>query len=161
MLIITVARKPLAEGTVAGNVLRYGAGGINIDGCRIGTTVETWPASRAYAPGQKQPGGVGCVTVATGPVPRGRFPANLVLCHSPSCKRERGGDKDIWVCTEGCPVKALDEQSGTQKSGVAYEPQDKVMSRSIYGSTRTLGRCCGFGDGGASRFFKQIQPDKE
>jgi site-specific DNA-methyltransferase (adenine-specific) len=31
---ITVARKPL-EGTVADNVLRYGTGGINVDGCRV------------------------------------------------------------------------------------------------------------------------------
>jgi len=33
---ITVARKPL-QGTVAENVLTWGTGGINIDGCRVGT----------------------------------------------------------------------------------------------------------------------------
>jgi DNA modification methylase len=33
---ITVARKPF-KGTVAENVLKYGTGGINIDGCRVGT----------------------------------------------------------------------------------------------------------------------------
>ena len=33
---ITMARKPLA-GTVAENVLQYGTGGINVDGCRVGT----------------------------------------------------------------------------------------------------------------------------
>lgn len=32
---ITVARKPLSEKTVAQNVLKWGTGGINIDGCRI------------------------------------------------------------------------------------------------------------------------------
>ena len=32
---ITVARKPLV-GTVAGNVLEYGTGALNIDGCRVG-----------------------------------------------------------------------------------------------------------------------------
>jgi DNA modification methylase len=32
---ITVARKPLC-GTVAANVLEYGTGGINVDGCRVG-----------------------------------------------------------------------------------------------------------------------------
>ena len=36
---ITVARKPLV-GTVADNVMRYGTGAINVDGCRVGT--ETW-----------------------------------------------------------------------------------------------------------------------
>jgi DNA modification methylase len=33
---ITVARKPLC-GTVAANVLEHGTGGINVDGCRVGT----------------------------------------------------------------------------------------------------------------------------
>lgn len=33
---IVMARKPLSEGTVAANVLRYGTGAINIDGTRIG-----------------------------------------------------------------------------------------------------------------------------
>jgi site-specific DNA-methyltransferase (adenine-specific) len=33
---VIVARKPLV-GSVAHNVLRYGTGGINVDGCRVGT----------------------------------------------------------------------------------------------------------------------------
>jgi site-specific DNA-methyltransferase (adenine-specific) len=33
---IVMARKPV-EGTVANNVLKHGVGGINIDGCRVGT----------------------------------------------------------------------------------------------------------------------------
>jgi site-specific DNA-methyltransferase (adenine-specific) len=36
MELWTLARKPL-KGTVAENVLKYGTGGINIDGCRVGT----------------------------------------------------------------------------------------------------------------------------
>jgi site-specific DNA-methyltransferase (adenine-specific) len=32
---ITMARKPLSEKTVAANVLKYGTGGINVDGCRV------------------------------------------------------------------------------------------------------------------------------
>ena len=73
---IVVARKPL-EGTVAANVLTYGTGGLNIDGCRVGTTVETWPSSRSYAAGQMQPGGQG-VTESTGDAPAGRWPANFI-----------------------------------------------------------------------------------
>ena len=34
---IVLARKPLSENTVAKNVLKWGTGGINIDGCRVGT----------------------------------------------------------------------------------------------------------------------------
>ena len=37
---ITVARKPLGEKTVAENCLKWGVGGINIDGCRVGTTEQ-------------------------------------------------------------------------------------------------------------------------
>ena len=36
---VVMARKPV-EGTVAENVLKHGTGGINIDGCRIGTDEE-------------------------------------------------------------------------------------------------------------------------
>jgi len=36
---ITVARKPL-RGTVAANVLQYGTGGMNVDGCRVAPTGE-------------------------------------------------------------------------------------------------------------------------
>ena len=35
----TLARKPLSEKTVAANVLKWGTGGINIDGSRVGTEV--------------------------------------------------------------------------------------------------------------------------
>ena len=34
---IVLARKPLSEKTIALNVLKWGTGGINIDGCRVGT----------------------------------------------------------------------------------------------------------------------------
>jgi len=34
---ITVARKPISEKTVAANVLKYGTGALNIDGCRVAT----------------------------------------------------------------------------------------------------------------------------
>ena len=44
---ITVARKPLI-GTVAANVMEHGTGGLNIDGCRVGSQIEPsgrWPAN--------------------------------------------------------------------------------------------------------------------
>jgi hypothetical protein len=34
---IVMARKPLSEKSVAENVLKWGTGGINVDGCRVGT----------------------------------------------------------------------------------------------------------------------------
>lgn len=76
---ITVARKPF-KGTVAANVLSHGTGALNIDGCRIGDTVDTWPASRTqYQVSGIQPGGgKGRETVATADTPPGRWPANLI-----------------------------------------------------------------------------------
>ncbi len=82
---ITMARKPLA-GTVAGNVLEHGTGALNVDGCRVGATVETWPASRAR-PAEGHPnalythrlaGQSETQTVSTGDAPAGRWPANLI-----------------------------------------------------------------------------------
>jgi DNA modification methylase len=103
---ITLARKPLI-GTVAANVLEHGTGGLNIGACRIGNTVETWPKSRSYAPGQMQPGHSGD-TQETGIAPEGRWPANFihdgseeVLALFPEVAgvvgaRREGGDKSIF-----------------------------------------------------------------
>lgn len=79
---VTVARKPLV-GTVAANVLQYGTGAINVDGCRVVDEVETWPASRSYhsARGPKPRvahGSGGGVTMSTGDAPAGRWPANFI-----------------------------------------------------------------------------------
>jgi DNA modification methylase len=78
---ITVARKPLI-GTVAENVLAHGTGAINVDGCRVGDTVETWPKSRSYGGGTEYAfthtsGGV-INSQPTGAAPAGRWPANLI-----------------------------------------------------------------------------------
>lgn len=80
-----LARKP-CEGSFAANAEAWGVSGLNVDGCRIGTSVETWPATRSYAPGQMQPGGQGD-TVTTGPMPSGRYPSNTVFSHLPGCVR--------------------------------------------------------------------------
>jgi site-specific DNA-methyltransferase (adenine-specific) len=99
---IVVARKPLV-GTVAGNVLAYGTGALNIDGCRVGTSDElgrpqgTMPQPMDW--GNESPGGR---YVSTGN-PAGRWPANLVFTHAADC-----GDE----CVAGCPVMELDGQSG-------------------------------------------------
>ena len=68
----TLARKPLSEKTVAANVLKWGTGGINIDGCRVGT--ETPPAQKA---GQAKIGTFERQDMVT-PERQGRFPANLI-----------------------------------------------------------------------------------
>jgi len=48
MELICLARKPLSEKSIATNVLKWGTGGLNIDGCRIKDTSDNsnrWPAN--------------------------------------------------------------------------------------------------------------------
>jgi hypothetical protein len=45
-------RKPLAERTVAANVLEWGTGAINVDGCRVGTD-EQWDLRKRLRRWQK------------------------------------------------------------------------------------------------------------
>jgi site-specific DNA-methyltransferase (adenine-specific) len=90
---IVVARKPL-DGTVAENVLTWGVGAMNIDGCRVGTIVETWPASRSYGKGSPVAMTNGEIkrAQATGKAPNGRWPANVVLSHTIFCEQISEGE---------------------------------------------------------------------
>ena len=75
----TLARKPLSEKTVAANVLKWGTGGINIDGCRVGTSKEV-PASVSRKNFSSTHGDFkGENGAESGHNPDiGRFPANLI-----------------------------------------------------------------------------------
>ena len=104
---VVVARKPLI-GTVAANVLAHGTGALNIDGCRV-ATADRLSCSKA-SPYNDVDGGQGRTwnPSSTPGIEReqhadGRWPANLLLTHAPGC-----GDE----CAPGCPVAALDAQSG-------------------------------------------------
>ena len=73
---ITVARKPLS-GTVADNVMRYGTGAINVDGCRVGT--DDYLGGGTYGgafSGTRDDNGNLCKAIGSGN--KGRWPANLI-----------------------------------------------------------------------------------
>lgn len=73
---IVVARKPL-EGTVAANVLKYGTGAINIDGCRVPT--EDIIATNGNRDSAKVYGRYNGMTPHQSEGQKhGRFPANIV-----------------------------------------------------------------------------------
>jgi hypothetical protein len=97
-------RKPL-EGTLAENLLKWGVGALNIDGCRIGFASEGDKAAAAAAQRlcHDEPGRVmkGCgetgfknprasVQPYLDDLHKGRFPANLVLSHAEGCRRVGG-----------------------------------------------------------------------
>lgn len=73
---ITVARKPF-KGTVADNVLEWGTGAINIDGCRVGTDGSRTNSSK---PSAERNGFVKGFVYGTETIVRnqGRWPANLI-----------------------------------------------------------------------------------
>jgi len=137
---IVVARKPLT-GTVAANVLEHGTGALNVDGCRIGTTVETWPSSRNYSAREmSRPGSTkasDAETQPTGDAPSGRWPANVVL--------------------DDHTAALVDEQSGVSTSGAAGLKGSSGFADGYSGEYSVP-----YGDtGGASRFFYAAKAPSE
>lgn len=142
-----LVRKPLAERTVAANVLKHGTGGINVDGCRVGTeSVESGRSGRTECESNAFGKGLKGLLSTDKTFVQGRFPANLVLSHNDDCED---------TCSEGCAVKELDGQSGISKSSggrIGNKPVDRESNLPFSGGFKKGDP--GFGDsGGASRFF--------
>jgi site-specific DNA-methyltransferase (adenine-specific) len=87
---ICMARKPLSEKSIAENVLKWGTGGINIDGSRIPFDMtDTNPATNPLyrqeneykmpEPGQESNGAVNFTSSKNEISKEGRFPANLII----------------------------------------------------------------------------------
>jgi len=153
LIAITMARKPIAEGSVVANVLRYGTGAINIEATRIAATdgyqkmwdrpVRTNITSGTYVMGPQ------VRTDLSAYRPSGRWPANLVVQHTPSCRmvgtRESsfgGGAKasggfvqgyehgsgfvgrtvevPVWDCAPSCAVCDIDAQDPDNSPGSQF-----------------------------------------
>lgn len=167
--VILLARKPLSERTVAANVLRWGVGALNVDGCRVGA------------------------------VGLGRWPPNTVLTHSAGCEQTgtkkiksngnwtgiqtnknirtaigNGWQEDFagndigkvenntetveaWECAEDCPVAELDGQSGTLDSHKVRSGEfSRGCNAEVYGKYSrdlTHEESIYYDSGAASRFF--------
>lgn len=74
-----MARKPLAEKTVAANVTTWGTGAINIDACRIGASGGTKAVNFGEDSGSLYGNGHGKPTNGIETLAAGRWPANVVL----------------------------------------------------------------------------------
>jgi site-specific DNA-methyltransferase (adenine-specific) len=139
---ITVARKPF-KGSVAQNVLKYGTGGINIDGCRVEAEKM---ASQKRGSNVFQETANGIQTGWNKPdyngdyVPNnlGRFPANLI---------HDGSDEVVGL---------FPDVKGSKASGLTPTKARATFNNSILGINRT-----GFNDSGsASRFFYRAKASK-
>lgn len=137
---IVLAMKP-RDGSFADNALTWGCGGLNIDGCRVGTNGGTKRSHQAEYPrkanGKEDRTTWGRTGHSVEPVDKGRWPANVIL------DPEAG--------------EMLDRQSGVSKS----RRSKRRNFASNVGNGKTLNPfksrvegSCGYGDeGGASRFF--------
>jgi hypothetical protein len=93
---VTLARKPL-EGTVAANVLQYGTGALNVDGCRVGDEEVGWNGLvssggvwRAETSGLSKSGDARPVT--------GRWPANFIHDGSREATGILGEEARFFYC---------------------------------------------------------------
>jgi DNA modification methylase len=126
---IVMARKPLSEKTVAKNVLEYGTGGINIDGCRV-SSGDDYSNRNSYTDRETnsstfQSGG----QMKSDPNELGRFPANIIFdeednkeewrryfyCPKASKKDRDGGMEQL----QSKSIKGRDE--GQDKTSIAYK----------------------------------------
>lgn len=105
---IVLARKPLAEPTIAANVIQYGTGAINIDGCRIPTTDDISGVSSVTSIWSAD--GTAKEVKSDGNTLGGRFPANVLVSdesldlqaqRKDVNKESRYFDIDHWATTHG------------------------------------------------------------
>ena len=80
MELWTLCRKPLSEKTVVENVLKWGTGGINIDGCRVEGNEELGRNNHTNPYGSDRTWSVSKTPPQNnvGNAPQGRFPANFI-----------------------------------------------------------------------------------
>jgi hypothetical protein len=143
-----LARKPLSEKTIAENVMKWGTGGLNIDGCRVGTEVRNNPQAGFIRRGRtdeevflgadkNRPEGTVEVT--------GRFPANAILDEEAGAMLDEQSGK----------VSYGNKSGGYSYTGASYEVEGfvkncKPQAPSNYGDS-----------GGASRFFYCAKASKK
>jgi DNA modification methylase len=144
---VIVARKPL-EGTVAGNVLKWGTGAVNIDGCRVSadegrpSRIGDYKQTDNNAYQGRMDGSLQGGSKAAGETTQGRWPANLI---------HDGSDEVLGVFPVTGPSKAA------ARGGSNPNPMD-------WGNGRADGHIVkGHNDNGgsAARFFYCAKTSKK
>ena len=147
-----MARKPLDQsGTVAANVLKWGTGAINVDGCRVATddgyqdnavTQGINTAQTSYAPA--------VVRRTFEPAKNGRWPANIIL----------DGSEEVVAAFPESKAAYGNADTARAASGKLY---DGNAGREIYGKFAkefklgTMYADCG----SAARFFYTAKADAD
>lgn len=136
MRAVHVLRKPLAQSTVAEQVLSTGTGSLNIDGTRIGGAFVSAGGNNfdAWRSGEGRVDRPSIHTNGTSKVAHGRWPANLVLSDHP----------------------AVVESLPTGKSGLMTGMQVGYGKHGIYGPSGPTPSISYADEGSVSRFFKVV-----
>jgi len=143
---IILARKPLS-GTVAANVLAWGVGGLNVDGCRIASDDDT---RRNAMGGDNGMNGTSTFRIRERradeqPERTGRWPANVILDDTAAAQLDQQSGKSVSVPRT---------PTGVDSRGIP-----NTESRAVVRFHDTIER--GFTDsGGASRFFYTPKADR-
>jgi site-specific DNA-methyltransferase (adenine-specific) len=148
MRVVTVTRKPIPGSTTA-NVVEWGCGVVNIDACRVGAESRTYKGSGVSQ--MRYTDGRAGLTDGRGREMEfkveGRWPANIMLQHSPDCRE---------TCMGDCPVVQLD---GIESS-VTGVRSDRSAEAKVKGTTWLAddhqSREYPNDSGGVARYFKQI-----
>lgn len=142
---ICVARKPLAEKTVAANVLKYSTGGLNIDGCRIEGAPRTTHKDGDHRQKLTSKGVQGGAW--------GNPDANLGSCAEVYPAREGRWPANVLLDEEAAAL--LDDQSGYSHDSNRVSAGIASAGNGItHGRMNEIEHRRGFADaGGASRFF--------
>lgn len=144
---ITVARKPLV-GTVAENVLKHGTGGINVDGCRVGTeTIKHSQDKKSFQKWKELDGRT--PKEVENPEPtfhEGRWPANLI----------HDGSEEV--------VGGFPQSKGMQRTTLrrGASTGTSIGGKGRYGEAAPQEAEAGYGDtGSAARFFYCAKASKK
>lgn len=134
---ICLARKPLSEKTIAANVLKWGTGALNIDGCRIG---ETGARNNGRSVDSNIYGKLG--TFERVEYNKGRWPANVV----------HDGSEEV--------VAAFPHSDGQQGNVSGAEPSE--CHSGVYSGPRgRLAYGARNDTGSAARFFYSSKADAD
>lgn len=139
--LICLAMKPLSEKNFAENVMKWGTGGLNIDGCRIGSEKRTYTgacSSNNFIGGGLDDGRGKDLIFEV----EGRYPANFII------------SEDV--------VPVLDKQSGYSKSTPNIVKEKYKSSENGVNTPFKRGGDTYYKDeGGASRFFYNAKSYKD
>ena len=152
MELICMARKPLSEPTIAANVLKWGTGAINIDGCRVGTDEQSNRAGGrrpSTHEGYQRPGATMYQDKTDWELsPRGRWPANII----------HDGSEEVLAAFPDSVARPADDAVNGKGSG-----SGELIQSGVYGSGRPSVARTGYRDSetSAARFFYTAKADSD